>query len=99
MKTQYLSYSFLWRNIHITIRYTASYVTMTDLAHLEILVQNRQPIPITNTGYRSHFCNPVEIDDYGGPIPYVQARLEAEVTQARRKEKERELSELRLFDI
>jgi len=65
MKTKYLSYSLLWRNIHITIRYAASYATITDLAHLEILVQNRQPIPITETGYRSHFCNPADIADYG----------------------------------
>lgn len=72
---------------------------MTNLGHLEIRVQNRQAIPITETGYRSHFCNPADIADYGGPVPYVQARLEAEVVQAKWKEKERELSELRLFDI
>jgi uncharacterized membrane protein len=65
MKTKYLSYSLLWRNIHITIRYAASYETMTNLGHLEIRVQNRQLIPITETGYRSHFCNPADIADYG----------------------------------
>lgn len=45
-------------------------------AHLEIVTADRSPHPISETGYRSHFCPRVEVEDAGGPLAYVTAWLE-----------------------
>jgi hypothetical protein len=48
------------------------------IAHLEIQSEGRVPIPITNTGYRSHFCNKVDVEEYGWPMQFINAWLEQE---------------------
>ena len=45
------------------------------MAHLEI--RSTEPLPITETGYHSHFCHPSIIDDEGGPVAFVLAWLDA----------------------
>ncbi len=48
------------------------------MAHLEIKTINpdRAPLPFTETGYRSHFIHPVEIEHEGGPEAYARAWLD-----------------------
>lgn len=49
-------------------------------AHLEIhsVEPVRAPLPITETGYRSHFLAPGIVEDAGGPTAFVRAWLDAE---------------------
>jgi hypothetical protein len=51
-----------------------------DTAHLEIesIAPERASLPITVTGYRSHFTSPEIVAAYGGPVAYVEAWLETE---------------------
>jgi hypothetical protein len=45
------------------------------MAHLEIesIRPARAPLPMTETGYRSHFIQPNEVERFGGPEAYVEA--------------------------
>jgi hypothetical protein len=72
-----------WSGIAIEIRYEPHWLGMDigyDTAHLEIesIVPERTPLPITETGYRSHFTSPETVAAYGGPIAFVEAWLETE---------------------
>lgn len=61
-----------WEGIPITVRFNACWIQ--GVAHLEIISDDRQPLPITETGYRSHFLpgeNPLA--DYGNdPVAFVR---------------------------
>jgi hypothetical protein len=51
----YEIYRFTWRDIEIEARYNPHHYG--EIAHLEIetLSPEKEPLPITGTGYRSHF--------------------------------------------
>tara|TARA_R110002051_G_scaffold269600_1_gene329804 strand:+ start:17037 stop:17360 length:324 start_codon:yes stop_codon:yes gene_type:complete len=75
--------SFDWQGIIIEVVYEPNWLGMADRtgnlpsAHLDIrsIKPERAPLPITETGYRSHFLHPDEIDELGGPVAYVEAWL------------------------
>jgi hypothetical protein len=67
--------------IEIEIRWIADYVSFDDgqsMAHLEVesVKPARAPLPITETGYRSHFINRSNVDHMGGPEAYVEAWID-----------------------
>lgn len=69
-----------WNGIMLEIRWSPSWVCMDDgqlLGHLviETVAPARAPLPITNTGYRSHFVTARELAREGGPEGYVEAWL------------------------
>lgn len=63
-----------WNSIGLTIRYTPNRWTVID--HIEIEADNRQPLPISETGYRSHFIDPGVIAAYGGALAFVTGWLD-----------------------
>lgn len=73
-----------WNGIRIEIRYrpeaSPAFRTHTGhaLAHLEIrsLAPAREPLPITDTGYLSHFIARRIVEDAGGPAALVRAWLD-----------------------
>lgn len=67
------SYYIQWHDIGITIRHTPKKWSVID--HLEIESDNHRQLPITETGYKSHFLGEQEIASYGGPVEYVMAWL------------------------
>lgn len=91
-----------WRGITIEIRYEADWlgcVREDRVCHFDIeaVASERTPLPITETGYRSHFANPVEIDEAGGPVAFVTAWLDAAAQAPAWKEKEQASRQLALF--
>jgi hypothetical protein len=71
-----------WRGVDIEITFERSWLSIArehDLAasHLTVtaIQPSRAPLPITETGYRSHFLHLEEIDQAGGPPAYVDAWL------------------------
>lgn len=72
-----------WQGITIEIVYEPNWLNLSredsDLtsAHLDIrsIAPERAPLPITETGYRSHFLHPSEVDAFDGPASYVEAWL------------------------
>jgi hypothetical protein len=78
------TFRIVWHEIAIEVRWEPNWLNLTamgyDSAHLEIesIVPERAPLPITETGYRSHFTSPEAVAAYGGPVAYVEAWLEME---------------------
>jgi hypothetical protein len=60
----------VWRGITIHVRYEARYCGLKDLHHLDIeaVHPERAQLPMTETGYRSHFY-------YGDEIAEVAAAM------------------------
>ena len=82
-----------WHGIEIEIRWNPDYLTYDDqtrMAHLEVesISPRRARLPITETGYRSHFTTVEAVQTYVRPEDYVEAWLD----QASRS------SEWRAFD-
>lgn len=62
------TYRFTWRGIEIEAIYTP--LQWKTIAHLEVrsIKPERAPLPITETGYRSHFHQPGTIEGLGGDV-------------------------------
>jgi len=69
-----------WQGITLSVECERNYATMTGLTHLSIhvLEPSAAKLPITETGYRSHFLSEAEVAELGGPLGYVRAWLDAE---------------------
>ena len=67
-----------WRGVDIEITFERHWLGIhrhiAD-AHLTVTAKGRHPLPITETGYRSHFLAADEIDTAGGPAAYVATWL------------------------
>jgi len=78
------THTIVWNGIRIEVRYCRSWSESYEriygypLAHLEIesIDPERTPLPVTQTGYRSHFTRPDIIEADGGPVELVRAWLD-----------------------
>ena len=91
-----------WNGIAIEIRWEPNWLNINagvDMAHLEIetIAPERAPLPITETGYRSHFTSPETVAAYGGPVSYVEAWLETESQAPDWRRMKQERQQLSLF--
>lgn len=68
MDQQSQTYRFMWQGIEIEATYTPR--KWGVIAHLEIrsIVPEKAPLPITSTGYRSHFHQPGTVEALGGDV-------------------------------
>lgn len=64
-----------WRSIEIEIRHQANWLN-SDYHHIEIITDPRTPLPITETGYRSHFMLDEAFGRYDNAQAFVAAWLE-----------------------
>lgn len=67
------------------------------IAHLEIIADNRAALPITETGYRSHFVQREEVESLGGPVAYARAWLDHEAQSSAWKAHRAASRQLSLF--
>lgn len=81
-KDQTTRYKISWTHprtqavVTIEIRHTRDYLSSgTDHVEVETLKPRKCPIPITETGYRSHFMPATELINAGGPVAFVEAWL------------------------
>ncbi|WP_127145414.1 hypothetical protein [Pelagibacterium montanilacus] len=65
-----------WRGIALEITFTPEKFGLVD--HTEIMSENRVPLPVTETGYRSHFIPVGAVTDHGGAVAFVTAWLDHE---------------------
>jgi hypothetical protein len=92
-----------WSGIAIEIRWEPNWLNLAssgyDSAHLEIesIAPDRAQLPITGTGYRSHFTSPDTVAAHGGPAAFVEAWLESESRAPDRRREEQERRQLALF--
>ena len=91
----------VWRGIKITINYKPKYFesskTGFSIAYLEVITENKAPLPFTESGYRSHFTDASEIEAYGTPVDFVKAWLAETAKSKKWKEQERKQNQLSLF--
>lgn len=76
------TYRFMWQGIDIEATYTPR--KWSIIAHLEIrsIAPAGAPLPITRTGYRSHFHECGTIEGHGGDVvAQVTAWLDEEATK------------------
>lgn len=91
----YTLHQLTWRDIEITIRYCPD--SFASYAHLEIESACRSPLPITETGYRSHFTTRAQIEEAGGPVAFVESILDACASDKGWKAAEEARKQLSLF--
>ena len=79
MRKRPATYKIEWRGVLIVIRHELDYL-WPGTSHIEVHVvrPKRAPIPITETGYRSHFINTLELINAGGAVTFVTAWLDIE---------------------
>ena len=63
----------VWQGIPLTITHTRE-VFASDFDHIEVHAKER--LPITETGYRSHFMYPKELAQFAGPLDFVTQWLD-----------------------
>ena len=71
----------------------------SSLCRLEVTAADPEqaPLPISETGYRSHFCPGAEVDAAGGPVAYILAWLDAAARDSRWKAADMARRQLSLF--
>jgi hypothetical protein len=62
-----------------------------------VLAPSTSKLPITETGYRSHFLSEVEVETLGGPLDYVRAWLDAEAAMPEWREQQQAARQMALF--
>ncbi len=62
------AYCFTWQGIEIAVIYTPRRWTVIDHLEIRSIKPEGAPLPITNTGYRSHFMQPGTIEAHGGDV-------------------------------
>lgn len=72
-----------WRGVDIEITFEPKWLGIDRtadrcVAHLTLTARKpeRAPLPVTETGYLSHFIQPSEIEAAGGPVAYLQGWLD-----------------------
>lgn len=68
-----------WRGIALEITFKPEKFGLVD--HIEIMSDGRAPLPVTETGYRSHFTPAGTVADHGGAVAFVTAWLEHEAAR------------------
>lgn len=85
-----------WQGIRISVAFAPSYFGGLT-AHLELHSEGTVPLPMTTTGYRSHFIPCGHIEALGGPLAYVEAWLAREAASPAWREYQANAGQLALF--
>tara|TARA_R110000787_G_scaffold65861_6_gene148103 strand:- start:19144 stop:19446 length:303 start_codon:yes stop_codon:yes gene_type:complete len=75
---QTLGYRMVWEGITISIKHTPQRWNVIDHIEIRSVKPERAPLPITETGYKSHFIQEEYLNEYGGAEGFVLAWLEHE---------------------
>ncbi len=68
-----------WRGVRIEITFTPEAFGMVD--HIELHSDGRAPLPVTETGYRSHFMSKGTVAEHGGAVAFATAWLDHEAAR------------------
>jgi hypothetical protein len=95
----------VWDGRTVEVRYDPDWCSLSELApgrqlaHLELQVTTPAlaPLPVTDTGYRSHFVPVGAVEDAGGPVAFVRAWLDVEASRPMWRRAETAWRQLDLF--
>jgi hypothetical protein len=102
MKTDYEREEIIWDGVTIEIGWAPEYFSIGNgktMGHLEVrsIAPEREPLPITETGYRSHWIAPEELDELGGPLNFVEVWIDHEAQSQGWIECKAKRAQLKLF--
>lgn len=103
MAREIATHRLTWRSIEIEVRYEAEWLSVPSTgfrtAHLELcsIRPEREPLPVTETGYRSRFLPREDVEAEGGPEAYVLAWLDYAAASPEWREQEATRQQLTLF--
>lgn len=85
--TKYDTTNINWDGITISIGHCPAYFgagSDYEIDHIEIraIEPSKARLPMTETGYRSHFASPADVEAAGGPVALVETWL-AEASRTR----------------
>lgn len=86
-----------WRGIGLEIRHCPAWSREVDIGHIEVVSDECTPLPITETGYKSHFLTSKQVTAIGTPLDYVMAWLDHAAQSETWKRKEAASRQLSLF--
>lgn len=86
----------VWRDVSIEITFHKRR-WKSDFDHMELRVEQGRIIPVTKTGYRSHFLPAGIVDEHGGPDGFVKAWLNHEAENSGWKKSEEAARQFSLF--
>jgi len=93
-------YTMKWRGMDVLIVYKRDWAVLPDCSysHLEVMTDApRCPLPMSETGYKSHFTPAGTIEALGGPVAYVTRWLDHAAKSAAWKAIERDQRQGSLF--
>jgi hypothetical protein len=64
--------------MRISVRHVPNWGAGFDHIEVRSIEPEQAPLPITETGYKSHFIHGEELAEHGGPVSFVTAWLEHE---------------------
>ncbi|MFA5952597.1 MAG: hypothetical protein WC807_20220 [Hyphomicrobium sp.] len=87
-----------WQGMAVSIRHVANW-SGTGFDHIEVqtILPPRAPLPITETGYRSHFLHGEDLAGRGGAVAFVTKWLDHEARSAAWQGHLRASAQLSLF--
>ncbi len=98
--------TFDWRGITVQVEYEADWLgaaargsKLIASGHLQLrsITPERAPLPVTETGYRSHFLPMGEVEATGGPVAYATKWLDHMAQSREWKTYEQASRQLSLF--
>lgn len=101
MDKQYEHHRLTWQDIEIEVRYCPVWTGEPySVCHIEVeaIEPARMPLPITETGYRSHFDSRENIETHGGAVSFVLKLLEIAASEPQWKKREAAARQMSLFD-
>lgn len=107
MTKEYETHHIKWCGIEIEIRHSLNWLNMEPnhngevMAHIEIetIHPKRAPLPVTETGYRSHFTHADEITAAGGAIEFIRTGLDEAAQSKEWKRLDAEARQGELFQV
>lgn len=95
------TYRIDWEGIALSVRWTPQWLGIDidgqQVAHLELISDERVPLPMTETGYRSHFTSRELVESEGGPVSYARKWLDCEAMSDAWKAREAAARQMSLF--
>ena len=92
------THKLVWRHVTCRVRHTPNYISK-GWSHIEIIVLKPKgaPIPITSTGYLSHFLDAEMLAAAGGPVRFFLDWIERESRTRQWAKAEYKWRQLELF--
>ena len=90
-------YKFEWCGICISLRHAHKFCSVIEHLEIRSIDPEKSPLPITETGYKSHFVDESSLHEYGGALAYVLAWLNEEAGKPEWQRQKEVASQYSLF--